>query len=122
MKYSIVFKTDHGSGRISERILASTDSRDRADSLRVRISSVAGGMLQLRACKKVRVVAVDPTRFAVFSPMESIPQKGQVFNSLNALATAMKVNLVTLRSSLSRSYKAKKTKATVRGITYAYAE
>lgn len=119
-KFSFIFKTDHGKGRITERVLAETGSRDRASMLRHKISSVSGGLTQMRSCKKVVVMAVDPTRFETFTVIENPPKKGQVFNSLDALANAMKANVVTLRAAISRAYKAHKNKATVRGITYAY--
>lgn len=123
-KFSFIFKTDHGNGRIVERVLAETGSRDRASMLRHKISAISGGFTQMRVCKKVTVISVNKERFHLFCPPNSwtVPQKGETFNSLDALAAAIGANIVTLRASLSRSYRANKKKATVRGITYAYAD
>jgi hypothetical protein len=121
-KFSFIFKTDHGNGRITELVLAETESRDRASMLRHKIASVSGGLTQMRICKKVTVIGVQPHRFKMFNLSVSAPPKGTIFNSLDALAAAIGANVATLRASLSRSYKAKKTQATVRGITYAYAK
>lgn len=124
IKFSFIFKTDNGNGRITERVLAETDSRDRASMLRHKISSIAGGFTQMRICKKVVVVSVEKDRFHTFCPSNNwtAPRKGQIFNSLDALASSIGANIVTLRSSLSRAYQSKKNQATVRGITYAYAD
>lgn len=119
-KFTFIFKTDHGNGRITERVLAETDSRDRASMLRHRFKGSAG-LTQMRTCKKVKVLAVDARRLGLFCHL-SAAQMGETFNSMDAFAEAIKANPITLRAALSRAYKQKKTKATVRGVTYAYVE
>ena len=120
-KFSFIFKTDHGAGKITERVLAETGSRDRASMLRHRFLAGVGGFTQLRSCKKIHILAVDAKRFATFEATEP-PAKGTIFNSIDALADAIGANPVTLRATLSRARGKDKDKATVRGITYAYVD
>jgi len=120
-KFSFIFKTDHGNGKITERVLAETPSRDRASMLRHRFRSIAGGFTQMRSCKKICILSVNKERFAIFETTEP-PAKGTTFNSIDALADAIGANPVTLRATLSRARGNNTSKATVRGITYAYAD
>lgn len=127
-KFSFILKSDSGSGRITERVLAETDSRDRASILRHRFRTIAGGFGEMRICKKVKVIDVNMQRLRVFDPEIRAPHSGQIFNSIDALANAIRANPVTLRAALSRGRHLSKgvkagvlPKATVRGVTYAYA-
>lgn len=120
-KFDFVLRTKLGSGKTSEALLAETNNRVRATMLRNRFITLSGSVLPERRCKKVKVVDIDAKRFAVFN-MENklVPKKGQVFNSIDALADAMGANPVTLRAGISVARKDKQASATVRGITYAY--
>lgn len=120
-KFDFILRTKLESGKTSEAVLAQTDNRARATMLRSRFSTMAGGTLPERRCKKVKVVGIDTERFDVFNTEEKMPPKpGQVFNSVDALAAVMDANPVTLRAAISAAKRDKKKTATVRGITYAY--
>lgn len=119
--FTFLLQTDHGNGRTSEVLLATTGNRDRARMLRSRFSSIAGVAVSGRNCKKVKVVKVDAERFSVFSALSKPPQAGEVYPSIDALAEAMGSHPVTLRAGISRARSNKLKTATVRGVTYAYA-
>lgn len=120
-KYSILFRTEHPNDRISEAVLASTDSRDRASMLKLRVLAAAGNVPNRRSSKKVRVIKVDIDRYRVFQPTGNGPAKNQVFNSIDELAAVIGANPVTLRAEICKVKAGRKTEATVRGVTYAYA-
>jgi hypothetical protein len=129
--FTFIYKTDHGNGRIIERVMTETGSRERARRLWHTFRSICGGSSQVRLCKKVVVHRVNWTRFRLFNGSGTeIPFAGQIFNSIDSLAQEIGANPVTLRAALSRARRVKKNKngcftssnsATVRGVTYAYA-
>lgn len=123
-KFQFILRTQHDAGKTSETMLTETDNRTRATMLRHRIATLAGGLIRERTCKRVKVLKVDVTRFNVFAIVPNPPRKGQIFNSIDALAEAMSANPVTLRAALSiarkDTVKEKSVSATVRGVTFTY--
>lgn len=119
-KYRFLFQTSHPNNRTSELVLAETNSRDRAAKLRLRIAEISGIATKLRTPKKVVVMEIDAERFRVFHPEGALPRKGQVFESIDALALFTETNPSSLRAELCRLRGGRKQPATVKGITYAY--
>lgn len=119
-KFQFLFRTNLGTGRVSETVLAETESRDRATMLRGRFLTLSGKMVQGKKRRNVVVKHVEPARFVLFAKPEACPAIGQVFSSVDALAQQIDAHPGTVRATLSRAAKAGEKTATLRGVTYAY--
>lgn len=122
-KFSFILRTQQDTGRISEKVLASTYSRDRAATLRRKFAKLLGLTdVGVRKQKKVRVLAVEPHIFRLFlQDPHTMPLKtGDIFDSVSAFADVVGANPSTARVTLAKGRREKKP-SVIRGVTYDYA-
>lgn len=121
LKFSFILRTQQDTGRISEKVLASTNSRDRSTVLQRRfLSSIGEDFSDLRMRKKVRVLSVNYTEFSKYVNSLISPRPGDGYSSVHAFAEAIKANPSTVRVTLAKAIREGKP-AIIRGVTYAYA-
>jgi hypothetical protein len=119
-KFRFILQTVHSDNRISEVVLAKTDSRDRSAMIRRKLEHASG---LTRQNKKVRVWEVSLDRFRVFVAAPKLPPvPGALLPSIDALADALDANPNTLRAAICKGKGASNGRVTVRGVTYAYAK
>lgn len=122
-KYSIAFKTQIGS-TFSEETLFSTDRKGLAAGVRLAIERLTEERRDRAKVRSVVIGTINYNRLYVFFPSgrEWPVKPGQVFTSTAAFAHAIKAHPTTVRMALSKARRAKKSHATVYGISFAYAQ